>query len=205
MTEKSFASRWAERKRKVQAEEIELEQEGEVESTEIPEIEDVREDADILAELGLKDPEDMQQGDDFSVFMKINIPERIRRRALRKLWSSNPVLANVDGLNDYDGDFTDAALSSAPMKTAYEVGKGYAAKLLREAEQELERSTVDSAENPVISDVDGAETAPDEILEASSEVAESDELAKLDDDEHAAQPLDEPVIATRKRMTFSFE
>jgi len=34
------------------------------------------------------------------------------------------VLACVDGLNDYDTDFTTAAVSGADMKTAYEVGRG---------------------------------------------------------------------------------
>ena len=37
-------------------------------------------------------------GDDFSGFMARNVPDHLRRRALRKLWVSNPVLANLDGL-----------------------------------------------------------------------------------------------------------
>ncbi len=44
--------------------------------------------------------------DDFSIFMNQKVPEFIRRKALSKLWLSNPVLANIDGLNDYDEDFT---------------------------------------------------------------------------------------------------
>jgi len=39
---------------------------------------------------------------DFSVFMQAWVPESMRQRALRKLWTSHPVLANLDGLNDYD-------------------------------------------------------------------------------------------------------
>ena len=35
------------------------------------------------------------------------------------------MLANVDGLNDYDEDFTDAALVVKGLKSAYQVGKGY--------------------------------------------------------------------------------
>jgi hypothetical protein len=38
--------------------------------------------------------------------MKQAVPEELRRLALRKLWRSDPVLANVDGLNDYDLDYT---------------------------------------------------------------------------------------------------
>ena len=54
-------------------------------------------DDEILAELDLPNPEEMSAGDDFSVFMRSAVPERIKRRALRVLWSSNPVLANLDG------------------------------------------------------------------------------------------------------------
>ncbi len=62
-------------------------------------------DADILLELNLKDPDQMQQGDDFTSFMLAEVPERLRKRALRTLWRSNPVLACVDDLLDYGDDF----------------------------------------------------------------------------------------------------
>jgi hypothetical protein len=79
---------------------------------------------ELLHELGLPDPDTLKQGDDFSAFMKANVPDVLRRRALRRLWTSNPVLANVDGLVDYGGDFTDAALVPEVLNTAYKVGKG---------------------------------------------------------------------------------
>ena len=81
-------------------------------------------DAEILQELNLPDPDDMQPGDDFSAFLKAAVPERLRRRALRKLWLSNPLLANVDGLVDYGEDFTDSAMVVESMQTAYQIGKG---------------------------------------------------------------------------------
>ena len=67
-------------------------------------------DAELLATFDLPDPETMKMGDDFSVFMSKAIPDRLRRMALRKLWVSNPVLANVDSLVDYGEDYTDAAM-----------------------------------------------------------------------------------------------
>lgn len=63
--------------------------------------------------------------DDFTVFLKEGVPAKVRRMALRKLWASNPLFATVDGLNDYDDDFTDAALAVKVLKTAHVVGKGY--------------------------------------------------------------------------------
>lgn len=62
---------------------------------------------------------------DYGRFMKKGVPETIRRRALKQLYRSNPILANVDGLNDYDDDFTDAALAVEVLQTAYKVGRGY--------------------------------------------------------------------------------
>lgn len=81
-------------------------------------------DAEILGDLGLQDPDLMKMGDDFSAFMRKAVPEHLRRRALRRLWLSNPVLANLDGLLDYNDDFSDAATVFPDMKTSYQVGKG---------------------------------------------------------------------------------
>ena len=55
------------------------------------------------------DPENV----DFSRFLKEDVPEWLRRKALRKLWQSDPVLANLDGLNDYDEDFTEGGIAAA--------------------------------------------------------------------------------------------
>ncbi len=85
---------------------------------------DGRSEAEVLQQLDLPDPDGLGPGDDFSVFMKSAVPESIRRRALRKLWLSNPILANLDELVDYGEDFTDAATVVDNLQTAYQVGKG---------------------------------------------------------------------------------
>jgi hypothetical protein len=53
------------------------------------------------------------QTTDFSRFLKEDVPEWLRRKALRKLWQSDPALANLDGLNDYDEDFTEGGIAAA--------------------------------------------------------------------------------------------
>lgn len=53
----------------------------------------------------LPDVETLDYDSDFSAFLRAGVPEELRRLALRKLWRSSPVLANLDGLNDYDWDF----------------------------------------------------------------------------------------------------
>ncbi|MFQ5765526.1 MAG: DUF3306 domain-containing protein, partial [Rhodospirillales bacterium] len=52
----------------------------------------------------------LDKDSDFTPFMAENVPEFLRRQALRVLWRSDPVLANLDGLNDYDEDFSLATL-----------------------------------------------------------------------------------------------
>ena len=50
----------------------------------------------------LPDVETLTYESDFTAFLREGVPELIKRQALRKLWTSDPILANLDGLNDYD-------------------------------------------------------------------------------------------------------
>ena len=117
-----------------------------------------RSDEEILAELELPDPESLEAGDDFSVFMAKAVPDRIRRRALRKLWLTNPVLANVDQLVDYGEDFTDASTVVENLQTAYQVGKG----MLKHVEELARQAEVDAEE----------ETTPEDTYEPEGEDAD---------------------------------
>lgn len=72
----------------------------------------------------LPDIETLDESSDFTAFLQEGVPEELKRRALRRLWRLNPVFANLDGLNDYDEDFTDAAMVVKGLKTIYQVGKG---------------------------------------------------------------------------------
>ena len=67
--------------------------------------------------------EDLTADSDFTPFLQTGVPSALKRAALRKLWSSDPVLANVDGLNDYDEDFAKMGLGKV-VRTIYQVGKG---------------------------------------------------------------------------------
>tara|TARA_E500000318_G_scaffold80573_1_gene75774 strand:+ start:182 stop:904 length:723 start_codon:yes stop_codon:yes gene_type:complete len=96
---------------------------------------------------GLPDIETLDAESDFTPFMQSKVPEFLRRRALQALWRTNPVLANVDGLVDYGGDFTDAAMVVEGMQTAYRVGKGFMTdeELAGTPEEEEEAGTEDAA------------------------------------------------------------
>lgn len=184
---------WSRRKAAVQAEaETErAELEAQAIAQQQAELED-KTDAEILAELDLPDPDDLKPGDDVSGFMARAVPERIRQRALRRLWRLNPVLANVDGLVDYGEDYTDAACVVETLQTAYQVGKGMLAHveaLAAEANAPSEEATDAEDETPA------AEAAPEPDMPPAVEVAQ---IAPIDEEEHAIPPAP-------RRMRFEFE
>ena len=143
----------------------------------------------LLSELGLPDPDNISLGDDVKAFMGGAVPERLRRRALRSLWRSNPVLACVDGLNDYDEDFNSAAENVTVFKTAYQVGKG----LLRHTD-ELGRQA--ETNQPDLRQPVGEDPPQAAMDEATVEVAAQSAELERPDTETSFHP---------RRMAFSFE
>ena len=167
---------WARRKAKVEAET--LAEQAAVEQIVLAEQHAVLEektDAELLEELDLPDPSTLVMGDDFSVFMSKTVPDRIRRRALRILWRSNPVLANVDMLVDYGEDFTDAAMAVENIQTAYQVGKGMLKHVQEMARQAEER------ENPTEPEVleEEVEDEAETLMAVSEYDAESAEAVEF--------------------------
>lgn len=159
-----------------------------------------KDDAEILADMGLPDPDHMEAGDDFVAFMSREVPEHLRKRALRTLWRSNPVLANVDGLNDYDDDFRVEMLGQAPFKTAYQVGKGMTAHLDELARQARLRE-------------DAADGGPEgEIDEPVAEVTQTVEAVQENNDTptesvpaYMDETAEDEAAPTPRRMRFRFE
>lgn len=104
-------------------------------------------DDDMLA---LPPIEELTAESDYTVFLNAKVPEALRRAALRKLWASDPVLANLDGLNDYDENYNliDTVIGAA--QTAYQAGRGYVEKIegkLDEVEQVLGEDADDESRN----------------------------------------------------------
>ena len=141
---------WSRRRAAVEAEaqvEARLAQEEEAQAEQAVLAE--KSDEEVLQELGLPAPETLEAGDDFSAFLNTAVPERLKRIALRRLWSTNPALANLDGLVDYGEDFTDAATVIENMTTAYQVGKGmttHVEKMAAEAAAEQAAAEAEAAE-----------------------------------------------------------
>lgn len=73
----------------------------------------------------LPDIESLTRDSDYTAFMREGVPEDLRNLALRKLWRSDPVFANLDGLNDYDEDFRMVDMAGEVMRSTWKVGSGY--------------------------------------------------------------------------------
>ncbi|EAQ26376.1 hypothetical protein ROS217_14406 [Roseovarius sp. 217] len=192
---------WSRRKAQVEAEAREEARAADVQDLAAREVELAEKtDEELCEELGLPDPDTLQLGDDFRAFMGKAVPERLRRRALRRLWVSNPVLANIDGLVDYAEDYTDSAMVVPDMKTAYQVGKGMLAHVEEMARQ------AEALTNPPVAEEEVAEVEVDvEEPEAEVALAEAAPADVASDVADEAEEASDPFAAPRRRMRFQFE
>lgn len=63
---------------------------------------------------------------DYQRFMANAVPDRVRNRALRQLWSSSALIAEPDELDEFREDFRDVAkaVPAAMARSAYRIGRG---------------------------------------------------------------------------------
>lgn len=177
---------WSRRRAGVEAEEQAIEARAvEAEAIQLEE----RPDEDILAELHLPEPEALESADDVRDFLKAELPQRLKTRALRRLWRLNPALANLDGLVDYGEDYTDAALVVENLQTAYQVGKGMVTAFLEDEENDAPDATAVRPE-------DGDDP---------TEHAEDIPLASTAEPPPCPEPDPEPTAMPQRRMRFAFD
>ncbi|MEM7426246.1 MAG: DUF3306 domain-containing protein [Pseudomonadota bacterium] len=173
-------SRWAKRKEAVRQEE-ETEAAALAEPAQEPvELPEPETEEEALAQLSEAEPELAEQlsaididkltfDDDFTVFMQKKVPQIIRRRALSKLWLSHPILANLDGMNEYDEDYTQAADAAEMVRKAFE-----AARLKEEeARRKKEKELLSRSEEPV--------SGEDEDEGTQTAALDEDDLVEEDD------------------------
>lgn len=134
--------------------------------------------------LDLPSIDDLTAESDYTRFLAKNVPESLRRAALRKLWTSDPVLANLDGLNDYDEDFNlvDQVISAA--QTSYRPGQGYIEELEKLAQEDADAEPP-AARTQIAADDARGSTAADELSQndaPSNEVADAVQQSELDDE-----------------------
>ncbi len=202
---------WSRRKQAVEAEAVDdVVKQTEIEEKQTAEDIEKQTDEEILAELGLQDPDTMEAGDDFSAFMAKAVPTRLRNRALRKLWLSNPALANLDSLVDYGEDFTTSADALGVVQTTYQVGKGLLAhvqEMARQEEAKLQTQNAELDEEPLIADetdeqapIEGVAFTEEEDADAQSVPVNESVVVTRDENLEA-----DVVFASKKRMRFVIE
>ena len=148
-------------------------------------------DPEVIAKL--PDLDSLTEDTDFTAFFQDGVPEAIRRQALRKLWRLNPVFANLDGLNDYDEDYSALGIIAENIKTMYKVGKGY---LEDEEEEKDETGDEDEiAENePVDVEAGNESEAPD-----SGDPLESTEVSEIVPESGSESPTGRDVESESER------
>jgi len=120
------------------------------------------------------DLDTLEYDSDFSAFLKDGVPALLRQKALRILWRSNPILANVDGLCDYDDNFADPSLILTKFESAYRIGKGY----LFDEEEKTDESAPEPAE---VATSDASSSPTDEPRETQAPEEEVQNLASADE------------------------
>lgn len=151
--DKSFLTRWSQRKRAVEAEAPQDAANPREAAASLAAAE-AGQDAPPAGDDGKIDPADLPDidsldaGSDFTVFLKDGVPDALRRRALRKLWRLDPVFGHLDGLNDYDLDYTNAGTVVEGLKTIYQVGKGMVLGEEENADKPEEAAAAAAAKEP---------------------------------------------------------
>lgn len=210
-TEETFLKRWSRRKsfeeekltEEIATEETlgnELNEEANLKKTEQEEAEE-KEMAENRAIAEAIDLETLDYESDFQPFMKKGVPEALKNLAMRKLWTSNPILANVDGLNDYDENFADPALNV--FKSDWKVGRGF----LTEEDDEKERLRKLALKEEQEKEEENASHIEDEMTQEENTLTslEEDENQEQGDDETIAQVLDENSVKNNDDTMSEFQ
>lgn len=155
----------------------------------------------------LPDIDDLDASSDYSAFMSDKVSDTVRNLALRKLWRTDSVFANLDGLIDYGEDFTDAATVVEGMKSVYTVGRGMvdyeaedAAKLAaaEEEQEELEEAARLQDETDAAPAEVEVESFDDEV---ESEIGAKDPIDAVDSDTFRSDSKNEHGVITEYNKT----
>ncbi|HEX6979926.1 MAG TPA: DUF3306 domain-containing protein [Alphaproteobacteria bacterium] len=93
---------------------------------------------------------------DYSVFLREGVPPEIRRKALRKLWVSDPVLSAPDIFDVYCQDYHQDPVFPEGVKTLFKVGMGMITPDAEKEAESVDEPTGPPATAPASTDVEGA-------------------------------------------------
>jgi Protein of unknown function (DUF3306) len=152
------------------------------------------------------DPKDLPAIDtldaasDFTVFMRSGVPLELRNQALRKLWRSDPLLANLDGLLEYGEDYSLPSWPKDAIRTAYKVGRGFVEQISEGAESpDQARSTEPAGTSPDKSEHIAAAAPADEALRIAVVPSEPPPPEPAAPADPASPQEGTPRVATKRR------
>ena len=154
------------------------------------------------------DLESIGYDSDLSPFFRDGVPKLLKQAALRKMWASSPLFANLDGLNDYDHDYNVIDKVLTKFESAWQVGRGY-----RTDESETNADEADA-------EVDATETGHESVAVEETPKEEDGEpepetVTRTDDqdvapaetsfdedlsDPDASEMEERPVVSIRRRL-----
>ncbi len=150
-------------------------------------------DPEVIAKL--PDLDSLTEDTDFTAFFQDGVPEAIRRQALRKLWRLNPVFANLDGLNDYDEDYSALGIIAENIKTMYKVGKGY----LDDEEEEKDDDETGDEDEIAENEPGDVEAVTESETPDSGDPLESTEVSEIVPESEPESPTGRDVESESER------
>jgi hypothetical protein len=79
--------------------------------------------------------ESLTKESDYSRFMRPEVPEGLRQKALRRLWATDSVLASPDPLDMHNLDYNAVPTFPEGVKSLFRIGQGMLDELAAEAEK----------------------------------------------------------------------
>jgi hypothetical protein len=153
-----------------------------------PEAEEKKKEEKPFDPADLPPVESLTKESDYSLFMRPEVPEELRRKALRQLWATDPVLSAPDLFDMHNLDYNAVPTFPEGVQTLYRVGQGMFDALEAEAEKAAaEKAAAErSADKPADSAAQPRDAGPETPgtargAEASDFAAQQDISRKRDD------------------------
>ncbi len=120
----------------------------------------------------------LDESSDYTGFMRDGVPAELKKAALRRLWRSNPIIAHLDGLDDYDEDFTAITAVVAGLDKMRQAGR-------RLADGDRKGTPEEEVAAPP-----EADAPPPEPAESEPEAAADKPVAEADSGDENGAPAD---------------
>jgi Protein of unknown function (DUF3306) len=89
--------------------------------------------------------ESLTNESDYSLFMRAEVPEDLRQKALRQLWATDPVLSAPEVFDMHNLDYNAVPTFPEGLRSLYRVGRGVIDAAEAEAEEAAEKAAAEKA------------------------------------------------------------